>query len=57
MAGTLWAAYNGIAEMVDYHNKYSSPEYHLKQIWFGDGYLIKARAYRIAIDNLKTWAD
>jgi len=56
VAGTLWAAYNGVTEMVDYPNLVRNPESYLRTIWFGDGYLNKARAYRIAIENLKTWA-
>jgi len=56
VAGTLWAAYNGIAEMVDYHQPIVDADRQLNSIWFGDGYLIKAGAYRAAIDNLKTWA-
>lgn len=53
---TLWAAYNGVTEMVDYHNMHNNPEKHLSNIWFGDGYLVKARAYSVAVRNLKTWA-
>lgn len=57
--GTLWAAYNGITELVDHrisgvkHQK----ERHLNSIWFGNGYLLKARAYRIAIENIPQWIN
>ena len=47
--GTLWAAYNGVAEYVDYGRlPKASRERLLDSIWFGDGYLIKARAYAAA---------
>lgn len=46
---TLWAAYNGIAEYVDYQLTGSGPsERRLDSVWFGQGYLIKARAYEAA---------
>ncbi len=56
VAGTLWAAYNGITEMVDYRETNQSPDQRLSSIWFGDGYLLKARAFRVAIDNIRSWA-
>ncbi len=46
VAGTLWAAYNGVAELVDYHGPRNSK--HLESIWFGEGYSVKARAFTIA---------
>ena len=56
VTGTLWAAYNGVTEMVDYRESNQSPDQRLDAIWFGDGYLLKARAFRVAIENIKTWA-
>lgn len=53
---TLWAAYNGVTEMIDYHPFSENSEKRLNNIWFGDGYLIKARAYSIAVEKIKTWA-
>jgi hypothetical protein len=49
VAGTLWAAYNGVAEYIDYR-KYAKAtgNRQLEAIWFGDGYSIKARAYTVA---------
>ena len=55
-AGTLWAAYNGITEMVDYPKTTRKEEEHLSSIWFGDGYHLKAKAFKIAMENIKTWA-
>src|SRR4051794_15872291 len=34
VAGTLWAAYNGIAEMVDHGRNRRTPSQHLEHIWF-----------------------
>jgi phage/plasmid-like protein (TIGR03299 family) len=49
VAGTLWAAYNGVTELVDHRCKpKQSDEHRLNSIWFGDGYLVKARAFRVA---------
>lgn len=46
--GTLWAAYNGVVEYVDYGGTHGSQDTQLKSIWFGDGYSIKARAFQKA---------
>jgi phage/plasmid-like protein (TIGR03299 family) len=62
--GTLWAAYNGVAELVDHRQPqrgerqpapalFSGPaqppdERRLESAWFGDGYSAKVRAYREA---------
>lgn len=49
--GTLWAAYNGVTEFVDYNmGKRTTPEGRLDSAWFGNGYLIKVRAFRIALE-------
>lgn len=44
IAGTLWAAYNGIAEMVDHGRSRRTAKQHLEHIWFGSGYSLKVRA-------------
>ncbi len=60
--GTLWAAYNGVTELVD-HRVPVNPRgkdvesARLNNIWFGDGYLTKARAFTIAINNLEAWQN
>jgi phage/plasmid-like protein (TIGR03299 family) len=54
--GTLWAAYNGVTELVDYHYRtWHSISNRLKDVWFGEGSTIKARAYREAVSRLETW--
>jgi phage/plasmid-like protein (TIGR03299 family) len=55
VAGTLWAAYNGVAEYID-HRRYAkaSGDRQLEAIWFGDGYSVKARAYTVAESAVTT---
>lgn len=53
--GTLWAAYNGVTEFIDYHQTKQTAERRLDSIWFGSGYLTKARAFRIAENKLQEW--
>jgi phage/plasmid-like protein (TIGR03299 family) len=54
VVGTLWAAYNGITEFVDHRARANqSDERRLDAIWFGDGYLVKARAFRVAEDTVR----
>ena len=55
--GTLWAAYNGIAEMIDYRQEGMNPDRHLRSIWFGQGYHTKARAYQVAVEKAATWTE
>lgn len=46
--GTLWAAYNGITELVDHHWQYQSRAQRLSWLWFGEGERIKLRAFEEA---------
>jgi phage/plasmid-like protein (TIGR03299 family) len=55
--GTLWAAYNGIAEYVDHTMHYRKGDRRLDAIWFGSGYLFKARAFKIAMENAAAWKN
>jgi hypothetical protein len=48
VAGTLWAAYNGIAEMIDHGRNRRTRDQHLEHIWFGSGYTLKVRAFEVA---------
>lgn len=50
VAGTLWAAFNGVTEFVD-HRKTANMtnERRLNFVWFGTGAALKARAYSHAI--------
>lgn len=42
--GTLWAAYNGVTELVDHEWGYADPMKRLNFLWFGEGERIKIRA-------------
>jgi phage/plasmid-like protein (TIGR03299 family) len=55
--GTLWAAYNGVAEYIDHYKSKADRSRHLDSIWFGDGYLTKARSFRIALEQAKQWQN
>jgi phage/plasmid-like protein (TIGR03299 family) len=55
--GTLWAAFNGIAEYVDHVMNYRDANRRLDAIWFGSGYLSKARAFRITMENAGAWKN
>ncbi len=43
--GTLWAAYNGVVELVDHYWSYPSSWRRLDSIWFGEGRRIKEVAF------------
>jgi len=56
IAGTLWAAYNGVTELVDYrYRNWRNNPNRLRDVWFGEGSTIKARAYREAVSRLEIW--
>ncbi len=54
VAGTLWAAYNGVTEMVDCGRNRRTAEQHLDHTWFGGGYSLKARAFETARKPMAT---
>jgi phage/plasmid-like protein (TIGR03299 family) len=70
--GTLWAAYNGVTEYVDQCQSLgleNSPlartgilddamrDRRLTSAWFGEGYLTKAKAFRVADDRMAAWSN
>ena len=57
VGGTLWAAYNGVAEMIDHRQEGMNRERHLRSIWFGQGYHVKARAYQVAVEKPPAWRN
>lgn len=46
--GTLWAAYNGVTEYVDFHRTDYGDGKWLENVWFGSGSALKARALAAA---------
>lgn len=55
--GTLWAAYNGVTEMVDHQDYGFGANRRLFNVWFGTGYSVKARAYNVAIEKMTQWRN
>ena len=49
VAETLWAAYNGVTEYVDFHKYKTGDGKWLETIWFGAGDAIKTRAFDAAL--------
>ena len=49
VAGTLWAAYNGVTEYVDSYKYKTGDGKWLETIWFGAGDAIKTRAFDAAL--------
>ena len=49
VAGTLWAAYNGVTEYVDFHKYKTGDGKWLETVWFGAGDAIKTRAFEAAL--------
>ena len=43
--GSLWAAYNGVTELVDHHMNYRNRWQRLDSLWFGEGERTKHRAF------------
>ena len=50
VSGSLWAAYNGVTELVDHKITKQSQDRKLNTIWFGDGAVVKSKAYKAAVD-------
>jgi phage/plasmid-like protein (TIGR03299 family) len=55
--GTLWAAYNGVTEYIDHRGSRQTGDRRLNSVWFGHGYLVKARAYTVAVERLGIWRN
>ena len=55
IGGTLWAAYNAVTHYVDHPKDYKLGDNKLlKRIWFGEGELIKKKAYTTALQYLES---
>jgi phage/plasmid-like protein (TIGR03299 family) len=49
----LWAAYNAVTELVDHRQHHPTREARLRNVWFGDGYSVKVRAYEAALRQVQ----
>ena len=58
--GTVWAAYNGVTELIDHRKARmggaDSTSRRLHSVWFGRGAAIKARALRLATEWVESVA-
>lgn len=54
VAGTLWAAYKGVAEMMDHDPSKRDSNKQLNFIWYGDGARVKVRAFNVAKEQMET---
>ena len=55
--GTLWAAYNGVTELIDHRQTKQTDDRRLDSLWFGSGYVIKARAFNVAQRKVRAWMN
>lgn len=55
VAGSLWAAFNGVTEWQDHRKSRQNPNQRLTSSWFGNAYQTKARAFNIARTKLAVW--
>jgi phage/plasmid-like protein (TIGR03299 family) len=55
VAGTLWAAFNGVTEWQDHRKTRQNLNQRLNSVWFGESARVKSRAYSVAVDKMLVW--
>ena len=55
VAGSLWAAFNGVTEWQDHRKSRQNENQRLVSSWFGGSYQTKARAFTVAQDKMLAW--
>lgn len=55
VAGSLWAAFNGVTEWLDHRRSRQNSNQRLVSTWFGNSYQTKTRAYGIALEKMGVW--
>jgi phage/plasmid-like protein (TIGR03299 family) len=55
VAGTLWAAFNGVTEWQDHRKSRQNENQRLVSTWFGGSYQTKARAFSVAQEKMLMW--
>jgi len=55
VAGSLWAAFNGVTEWQDHRKSRQNESQRLQSAWFGGSYQTKARAYSLAYEKMLVW--
>jgi len=57
VAGTLWAGYNAVTELIDHKITKQNKDMRTKSIWFGNGYNVKQKAFDVANQKMKIWLN
>ena len=57
VCGTLWAAFNGVTELLDHRKTRQSPHQRLSSLWFGDNYRLKTKAFALAQEKAEAWLN
>jgi phage/plasmid-like protein (TIGR03299 family) len=57
VAGSLWAAFNGVTEWQDHRQTRQNSIQRLNSAWFGEASRTKARAFTIAQDKIQAWLN
>lgn len=57
VAGSLWAAFNGVTEWQDHRKSRQNENQRLVSSWFGGAYQVKARAFTVAQDKVQAWLN
>jgi phage/plasmid-like protein (TIGR03299 family) len=55
VAGSLWAAFNGVTEWQDHRKSRRNQNQRLSSSWFGGAFQIKSRAFSVAEDKMLMW--
>lgn len=55
VAGSLWAAFNGVTEWVDHRKSRQNENQRLVSSWYGSSYQTKARAFSVANEKMLVW--
>ena len=55
VAGTLWAAFNGVTEWQDHRKSRQNENQRLASSWFGGSYQTKSRAFSVASEKMLVW--
>jgi len=57
VAGTLWAAFNGVTECLDHRKTRQNENQRLQSAWFGETARVKSRAFGVAQDKTLVWLN
>jgi len=57
VAGSLWAAFNGVTEWQDHRQTRQNSNQRLHSAWFGKSSRTKARAFSVAQDKIQAWLN